>query len=87
MCIRDRLYVDSRWHGKGVARELMDAAFRIARDLGRETIWLGVWERNLRAKAFYAKYGFREVGSHHFRLGSDDQKDLILALPVPNFRT
>jgi len=77
-----RLYVDSRWHGKGVGAALMDRCIHIAREEGFQTLWLGVWERNLRAQAFYAKYGFVAVGKHVFRLGTDDQLDLILARAV-----
>ena len=77
-----RLYVDSRWHGKGVGASLMDRAIQIAHDEGYETLWLGVWEKNFRAQAFYAKYGFKTVGSHLFRLGSDDQTDLIMERSV-----
>ena len=74
-----RLYVDSRWHGKGVGAALMDKAINAARDGGFETLWLGVWEQNSRATSFYKKYGFNVVGDHIFRLGTDDQTDLIMA--------
>lgn len=49
---------------------------------GYRTLWLGVWERNPRAIAFYERWGFATVGSHVFRLGSDDQTDLIMERPV-----
>ena len=61
-----RLYVDRAWHGRGVAHQLMEHAISVAAGLDRKTLWLGVWERNLRAQAFYRKCGFREVGSHVF---------------------
>jgi GrpB-like predicted nucleotidyltransferase (UPF0157 family)/GNAT superfamily N-acetyltransferase len=73
-----RLYVDSRWHGKGVGAALMKRSLEIARAEGFETLWLGVWEKNLRAQAFYAKYGFTSVGRHIFKLGTDEQTDFIL---------
>jgi ribosomal protein S18 acetylase RimI-like enzyme len=57
-----RFYVDSVWHGRGVARPLMDAAVRQARKMGGRTLWLAVWQRNPRAIAFYRKYGFQIVG-------------------------
>lgn len=77
-----RLYVDSSWHGKGVGAALMDRSIQIARDEGFQTLWLGVWERNFRAQAFYSKYGFAVLGTHEFRLGMDDQIDLIMARAV-----
>jgi len=73
-----RLYVDRAWHAKGVAHQLMEHAIGVATELGRKTLWLGVWERNLRAQAFYRKWGFREVGTHVFWVGNDPQRDLIL---------
>ena len=78
-----RLYVDLAWQGKGVAPTLMETAIEWSRNSGFTALWLGVWERNFRAQAFYAKWGFRPVGSHEFRLGTDPQRDLILARPVP----
>jgi len=57
-----RFYVDGLWHGRGVARVLMDAAVRRALQMGGRTLWLAVWQRNPRAMAFYRKYGFRTIG-------------------------
>lgn len=73
-----RLYVDSCWHGHGVAQALMDAALTAAMRQASEYLWLGVWEENPRAIAFYRKYGFDVVGDHSFRFGSEMQKDLIM---------
>ncbi len=77
-----RLYVARAWHGQGVAQALMDAALDAARNRGAQTLWLGVWERNPRAVAFYQKYGFTRVGEHTFVLGADAQTDWLLARPV-----
>lgn len=77
-----RLYVSRAWHGKGVARELMDAVIAAARAGGSRTLWLGVWERNARAVAFYEKYGFRRAGEHTFVLGTDRQTDWLLERPL-----
>lgn len=77
-----RLYVARAWHGRRVAQALMDAALDAARARGARTLWLGVWERNPRAAAFYAKYGFERVGEHTFVLGDDRQTDWLLARPI-----
>lgn len=77
-----RLYVARAWHGQGVAQGLMDAAIDAARARGARTLWLGVWERNPRAIAFYGKYGFTRVGEHTFVLGTDAQTDWLLARPL-----
>jgi ribosomal protein S18 acetylase RimI-like enzyme len=73
-----RFYVDSPWHGRGIAQAMMDAVLDVARELHATRIWLGVWERNPRAIAFYAKYGFHDCGSHPFLLGSDLQTDRLM---------
>ncbi len=58
-----RFYVDKPWQGRGLARELMAAVEREARARGARELWLGVWERNERAQAFYRKCGFRAGGN------------------------
>ncbi len=55
----------------------MAAALDVFAKRGNDVVWLGVWEHNPRAIAFYKKIGFREVGSHVFPLGTDPQRDLI----------
>jgi ribosomal protein S18 acetylase RimI-like enzyme len=77
-----RFYVDSAWKGRGIAQRLMAEVRAIASDLGGQTLWLGVWERNRRAQAFYTKCGFRDVGSHDFILGTDIQTDRIFAVSL-----
>ncbi len=74
-----RFYVAHEWHGSGLAKSLMQEVVQHARTRGARTLWLGVWERNGRAIAFYRKFGFREVGSHPFLLGHDVQTDLVMA--------
>lgn len=73
-----RFYVDKPWQGQGVARELMSAVEREARARGAHELWLGVWERNQRAQAFYRKCGFRAVGTQIFVVGSDPQTDQVM---------
>lgn len=77
-----RLYVVRDWHGRGIAQELMRRVEAAALGAGARTLWLGVWERNERAKAFYRKCKFVDVGSHLFMIGSDAQTDRILVRPV-----
>lgn len=77
-----RLYVLREWLGRGVGQALMRACIDLARQAGHRTIWLGVWERNGRAQAFYRKWNFRVVGEHVFQLGSDSQRDILLERAV-----
>lgn len=73
-----RFYLDRRWHGRGLAQRLMAAVADAAGELGGLTVWLGVWERNPRAIAFYAKSGFVDTGSTKFCVGPDAQTDRVL---------
>lgn len=77
-----RFYVDKSAHGTGVASQLMSAVHDMARELGARHVWLGVWEHNARAIAFYAKMGFTRCGSHDFFLGSDRQTDDVYVVAV-----
>ena len=74
-----RLYVAADWHGKGVACQLMRACLDELQARARDVVWLGVWEHNPRALAFYRKYGFVEVGDHVFPVGGDPQRDIVMA--------
>jgi ribosomal protein S18 acetylase RimI-like enzyme len=73
-----RFYVDRAWQGRGIARALMMAGLEAAIARGARTVWLAVWERNLRAQAFYRKCGFEECGAVDFFLGHDRQTDLVM---------
>lgn len=77
-----RLYVDFAHHRTGVAHALMERAIRHALDHGFETLWLGVWHRNVRAQRFYAKWKFEHVGEHPYIFGTDHQVDWVFARPL-----
>jgi diamine N-acetyltransferase len=77
-----RFYVSREWHGRGIAQPLMERVKTAARDRGANTIWLGVWERNDRARAFYVKCGFTDVGEHLFLFGTDPQTDRVMVAAV-----
>lgn len=77
-----RLYVSREWLGRGVGEALMRACVDEARQAGHGTIWLGVWEQNGRAQAFYRKWNFHAVGEHVFQLGSDAQRDIVMERAV-----
>jgi diamine N-acetyltransferase len=73
-----RFYVDKPWQGRGLARQLMEAVDLHARARGGRELWLGVFERNERAQAFYRKCGFRKVGTQIFVVGTDPQTDHVM---------
>jgi ribosomal protein S18 acetylase RimI-like enzyme len=74
-----RFYVDRAQHGRGLAQALIAAVLAHARAAGARTIWLGVWEHNPRAQAFYRKCGFTDIGAHQFVLGRDVQTDRLMS--------
>jgi ribosomal protein S18 acetylase RimI-like enzyme len=73
-----RLYVSREWLGRSIGAALMRACIDEAAQKGYRTIWLGVWEHNQRARAFYRKCNFHEVGEHVFQLGNDSQTDILM---------
>lgn len=77
-----RIYTDSERIGQGIGAALMSACLEVARQGGHDVIWLGVWEKNQRAQAFYRRWGFVKVGTHIFQLGADAQTDWILQRQV-----
>ncbi|WOO77896.1 Spermidine/spermine N(1)-acetyltransferase [Vanrija pseudolonga] len=74
-----RLYVDQTQHGKGVADTLVSEAANIAAQrFGAQSLWLGVWEDNPRARRFYSRLGFGEVGEHEFVVGGAVRRDIVM---------
>jgi ribosomal protein S18 acetylase RimI-like enzyme len=73
-----RLYVDVNHQGKKVGAALMTFALEYARTRALEWTWLGVWEKNLRAQEFYARWGFERFSEHIFMMGPDPQTDWLL---------
>jgi ribosomal protein S18 acetylase RimI-like enzyme len=77
-----RMYVDRRYAGNGCGTALMRSCLKAARQDGYQSIWLGVWEQNGHAQAFYQKHGFRSMGSQNFIFGREIQKDVIMARAI-----
>jgi len=73
-----RLYVTNASIGTGVGAALMKRCMDESVSRNYESMWLGVWENNLRAQDFYRRWHFREVGTHVFQLGDDPQRDLLM---------
>ncbi|AKK74121.1 GNAT family acetyltransferase [Chryseobacterium gallinarum] len=74
----ERIYVKKSHHGKKVGQLLYDQAVDTAKALQKSYVWLGVWEEILRALQFYRKNGFVEFDKHIFRLGDEEQTDLMM---------
>ncbi|MCE3278074.1 MAG: family N-acetyltransferase [Bacteroidetes bacterium] len=76
----ERIYVLKEFHGKSVGQVLYEKAIEIAHEKKAEYVWLGVWEENPRAISFYKKNGFQEFDKHIFKLGDDEQTDIMMKL-------
>ena len=74
-----RLYVAQDHHGAGIGPALMQHCLDEARCENFKAMYLGVWEHNPRAQAFYRKWGFERVGEHVFLMGDDPQIDWWMA--------
>lgn len=76
----ERIYVEREYHGKQVGQCLLDKALHLAKGMNAASAWLGVWEKNPRAIRFYQKNGFIEFDKHIFKLGNDEQTDILMRL-------
>ena len=76
----ERIYVLKAFHGKKLGQLLYEKAMQIARQTNVDYVWLGVWEENPRAISFYKKNGFVEFDKHIFKLGNDEQTDIMMKL-------
>lgn len=74
----ERIYVTADFQGGGLGGALMDKAMELARLRGKAYIWLGVWEKNERAIAFYMSHGFEVFDRHTFILGDEVQSDFMM---------
>ena len=73
-----RIYAVQKSIGKGVGSALMQQCIETAKQKNAQVIWLGVWEKNYKAIAFYSKWGFEQFGEHVFMLGNDPQTDWLM---------
>ena len=74
----ERIYIKKKFQKHGIGKYLFNKAVEIAMEYEKEKIWLGVWERNENAIAFYMKMGFVHTDSHSFYMGDEEQIDLIM---------
>ena len=74
-----RIYLLRRYTGQGYGQQLMQFCIDEARSLGCKAVYLGVWEHNLPALAFYHKQGFTPFGWHVFPFGGQRQRDIWMS--------
>lgn len=73
-----RIYAIKEMIGIGVGKALMQRSIAIAREKAKQVIWLGVWEKNKQAIAFYTRWGFQKFSEHPFIVGDDVQTDWLM---------
>jgi diamine N-acetyltransferase len=74
----ERIYIRAKFQKLGLGKHLINKAIEIAEEQKKNKIWLGVWEKNENAIAFYKKLGFVQAGSHSFFMGDEEQIDFIM---------
>jgi ribosomal protein S18 acetylase RimI-like enzyme len=75
----ERIYIKNNFQKHGLGKYLLNKAMEIAMERKKKNIWLGVWEKNENAIAFYKKMGFVQTGAHSFYMGDEEQIDFIMA--------
>ncbi|HAM80650.1 GNAT family N-acetyltransferase [Ornithinibacillus bavariensis] len=78
----ERIYMKRNYQKRGLGKYLLNKAIDIAIKENKKKVWLGVWEKNENAIAFYKKLGFVQTGSHSFFMGDEEQTDFIMTLSI-----
>jgi ribosomal protein S18 acetylase RimI-like enzyme len=78
----ERIYVSSPFQGKGLGRVLIEKAISLARQASKQYLWLGVWQKNAPAIAFYKRMGFKRFATHSFMMGAERQTDDLMRLDL-----
>ena len=78
----ERIYILSNFQQKGFGKDVLSKAISLGKNKGFSYLWLGVWEQNENAIAFYTKKGFEIFDRHVFQLGNDPQTDLLMGLKI-----
>lgn len=74
----ERIYIRNKFQKHGLGKYLLNKVMEIAVEYKKNKIWLGVWEKNENAIAFYMKKGFVQTGAHSFYMGDEEQVDFIM---------
>ncbi|WP_078544847.1 GNAT family N-acetyltransferase [Litchfieldia alkalitelluris] len=74
----ERIYIKREFQKHGLGKHLFNKALEIAKEHNKQKIWLGVWEKNQNAIAFYEKMAFVQTGAHSFYMGDEEQIDFIM---------
>ena len=78
----ERIYVLKEFQRKHLGQKMLAKIIEIAKNKKAKYIWLGVWEKNIKAIRFYEKNGFVKFGEHDFMLGNEKQNDHLMKLTI-----
>ena len=78
----ERIYLTEESQGKGFGKILIEKAMKVAKAKNKTELWLGVWEENPEAIGFYKKMGFEEFGTHPFKVGDEEQVDILMKIKL-----
>lgn len=74
----ERIYIKKKYQKHGLGKYLLNKSLDFALECHKKKVWLGVWEKNENAIAFYIKMGFVQTGAHSFYMGDEEQIDFIM---------
>lgn len=77
-----RIYVLRPFQGQQLGHQILLEIIDIAIRKQKTNLWLGVWERNIRAIHFYERHRFKKFDTHSFYIGNDKQTDWIMHLDL-----
>lgn len=78
----ERLYVSANFQNRKIGQKMLDAVIEMAIQRKMRYLWLGVWEKNIRAIDFYKRNHFTLSGTHPYMVGNDLQTDIIMKLSL-----
>ncbi|UWX55051.1 GNAT family N-acetyltransferase [Maribacter litopenaei] len=74
----ERIYVLKAFQGRQLGNQIVQWIKDKVESDKKSFMWLGVWEKNPRAIAFYERHGFYKFGSHPYYIGNDKQTDWLM---------
>lgn len=75
-----QLYLTEAAKGTGIAAVLMEWALAEARARGAGELFLSVYIDNHRARRFYERHGFTDIGPYRFMVGNHADEDRLMRL-------
>lgn len=82
----ERIYVLKEFQGNQFGAHMLSQAIKLATQKQVSFIWLGVWQKNLKAIRFYEKHGFTKFDTHPYYIGNDKQIDWLMRYDLTNFQ-